>query len=182
MRSPGPVSLLTPDALPALHGHFARHSRENGAEGEPIFSPIEGPREVPFERFEATRRESWARATSEPAWERCWGLWHEGELRGHLLLRQAPPLATALHRATLEMGLERDARGRGHGSALLEAALAWARATPGLAWIDLGVFANNARAHALYARVGFVENGRREDFFRVHGEAITDVSMSLRLR
>lgn len=63
-----------------------------------------------------------------------------------------------------------------------QAPTAWAREVPTLAWIDLGVFGPNAAARALYARAGFVETGRRADYFRVRGAPIEDVSMSLSLR
>ncbi len=77
-------------------------------------------------------------------------------------------------------GIERRARGQGHGRALIEGRSAWAR-DHGLAWIDLGVFAHNASARALYAKVGFVEVGTTRDQFRVDGTSIDDVAMTLRL-
>jgi ribosomal protein S18 acetylase RimI-like enzyme len=78
------------------------------------------------------------------------------------------------------MGVERGWRGRGHGRALLAAAIAWARGAE-LAWIDLGVFAHNQRARALYAAVGFIEIGVTRDRFRVDGTAIDDIAMALAL-
>jgi ribosomal protein S18 acetylase RimI-like enzyme len=46
------------------------------------------------------------------------------------------------------------AEGRGAGRTLVEAAEAWAR-SEGLDLISLNVFANNARARALYQRLGY---------------------------
>jgi ribosomal protein S18 acetylase RimI-like enzyme len=80
----------------------------------------------------------------------------------------------------LGMGVERGARGNGLGRALLAAAIAWAR-TAELAWLDLGVFAHNERARALYRTVGFVEVGTTRDRFRVDGVVIDDVAMVLAL-
>ena len=51
-------------------------------------------------------------------------------------------------------------RGRGVGSALMTAAIEWARAE-GLHKLSLSVFAHNAAAIALYRKCGFVEEGRR---------------------
>jgi len=48
-------------------------------------------------------------------------------------------------------------------------------------WIDLGVFAHNEAARALYKSVGFVEVGTVKDQFRVDGVSIDDVSMTLAL-
>jgi ribosomal protein S18 acetylase RimI-like enzyme len=80
----------------------------------------------------------------------------------------------------LGMGVERGFRGQGHGRALLAAAIAWAKNAE-LAWLDLGVFAHNRRARALYAAVGFVEVGITRDRYRVDGTVIDDVAMVLAL-
>jgi ribosomal protein S18 acetylase RimI-like enzyme len=48
-----------------------------------------------------------------------------------------------------------EARGRGVGRALVEAAVARARAWPGLAQIVLGVAAHNTAARRLYRSLGF---------------------------
>ncbi len=52
-----------------------------------------------------------------------------------------------------------DWRGRGVGSALVAAAIGWARAR-GLHKLALSVFPHNDAAIALYRRFGFVEEGR----------------------
>jgi ribosomal protein S18 acetylase RimI-like enzyme len=56
-------------------------------------------------------------------------------------------------------------RGRGVGSALLAAAIQWARER-GLHELSLDVFAHNASAIALYRKFGFVEEGRRVKHYR----------------
>ena len=48
--------------------------------------------------------------------------------------------------------------------------------------MDLGVFESNEAAMRLYARHGFVVTGRAENKYRVYGQSMVDVSMSLRLR
>jgi RimJ/RimL family protein N-acetyltransferase len=52
-----------------------------------------------------------------------------------------------------------DRRGRGVGSALVAAAIDWARAHD-LHKLALGVFPHNEPAIALYRKFGFVEEGR----------------------
>ena len=72
-------------------------------------------------------------------------------------------------------------RGRGIARRLYEAAIAWARGQPRLAWLDAEVFAHNEPALSLHRRVGFVETARIADQFRVDGMPIEDVRLSLRL-
>ncbi len=71
-------------------------------------------------------------------------------------------------------------RGRGVGRALILTLLDWAAAHPTIEKVRLGVFATNARAHALYIRLGFVEECRQRDFFRLGpGEYVDDILMAI---
>jgi RimJ/RimL family protein N-acetyltransferase len=79
------------------------------------------------------------------------------------------------------MTVARDWRGRGVGSALLGAAIVFAREL-GLHKLSLGVFPHNARAIALYRKYGFVEEGRRvKHFRRASGELWDVIDMGLLL-
>jgi RimJ/RimL family protein N-acetyltransferase len=79
------------------------------------------------------------------------------------------------------MAVAREWRGRGVGSALLAAAIEWARER-GLHKLSLGVFAHNAAAIALYRKFGFVEEGRRvKQYRRASGELWDAVDMGLLL-
>jgi len=101
---------------------------------------------------------------------------------GHLELRGGR-ITAEMHRATLGMGLGRAYTGQGYGRRLVEVAVRWAREDAGLSWIDLGVFAGNERARRLYQRMGFVQQGAREDAFRIDaGVSVTDIQMALDLR
>lgn len=81
--------------------------------------------------------------------------------------------------ADIGMLVDRQWRGRGVGSALMDAAVA--RATElGLHKLSLDVFPHNAAAIALYRRCGFVEEGRRiRQYRRSSGELWDSVMMSL---
>jgi RimJ/RimL family protein N-acetyltransferase len=57
------------------------------------------------------------------------------------------------------------ARRQGVGTALLEQAVTWARAT-GVRKLELHVFPHNEPAIRLYERFGFVREGYRKDHFR----------------
>ncbi|HZU21076.1 MAG TPA: GNAT family N-acetyltransferase [Gaiellaceae bacterium] len=79
------------------------------------------------------------------------------------------------------MAVASEWRGRGVGTALMEAAIAWARER-GLHKLTLGVFAHNERAIALYRKFGFVEEGRRvKHYRRQNGELWDSIEMGLLL-
>jgi ribosomal protein S18 acetylase RimI-like enzyme len=173
------ITLLGEPGLPALCSHLQRHVHEAGRDGDVITSP-RSPSE-PFDLAATLERHriAWARQITDPLWMRTWGLVIDGSIRGHLDLHGGR-MPTESHRTFLGMGIERAERGKGHGRALLEAAIAAARKLE-LAWIDLGVFALNGRARALYASIGFVEVGLVRDRFRVDGVRIDEISMTLAL-
>jgi RimJ/RimL family protein N-acetyltransferase len=79
------------------------------------------------------------------------------------------------------MAILREWRGRGVGSALMAAAIEWARER-GLHKLSLGVFAHNAAGIALYRKFGFVEEGRRvKHYRRQSGELWDSIEMGLLL-
>jgi len=79
------------------------------------------------------------------------------------------------------MLVARDWRSRGVGSALVAAAIDWARAH-GLHKLALSVFPHNEAAIALYRKYGFVEEGRRPKHMRrASGELWDIVDMGLLL-
>jgi RimJ/RimL family protein N-acetyltransferase len=89
----------------------------------------------------------------------------EGEIVGDLaVFRQgtAP--------ATIGMGVAAPWRGRGVGTALMQACVDWAREA-GVHKLSLEVFPWNEAAIALYRKFGFVEEGRlRKQYRRQSGE------------
>ena len=79
------------------------------------------------------------------------------------------------------MAVAREWRGRGVGSALLAAAIEWARER-GLHKLSLAVFAHNVAAIALYRKFGFIEEGRRvKQYRRANGELWDALDMGLLL-
>jgi RimJ/RimL family protein N-acetyltransferase len=160
--------------------HVVRHSAESGRDGSLHFALNRTPDRA---SVRDNARQRWDRALDEPLWGRCFLLMDpsKGRAVGHLELRGGRFLAE-MHRAVLGMGIERPYTGRGHGQRLMEMALAWAQNKARLAWIDLGVFEHNIPARKLYLRMGFVENGTREDAYHIDaGVSVKDVSMTLRL-
>jgi RimJ/RimL family protein N-acetyltransferase len=79
------------------------------------------------------------------------------------------------------MLVDREWRGRGVGSALIQAAIAWAR-DQGLHKLCLEVFSQNTAAIALYRKCGFVEEGHRvKQYRRANGELWDSLLMGLPL-
>jgi RimJ/RimL family protein N-acetyltransferase len=174
------IRRAAPADASAFADHMVAFSRESGEGGAPHFAPV---RELSREGVREAARERWRKALDEPLWGRAWLLAapEGGRVVGHVELRGGR-IEAELHRAVLGMGIQRAFVGQGHGTRLLAAAIAWARGEAGLAWIDLGVFADNAPARALYRRAGFVELETRRDAFRIEGGvSLDDVQMTLDL-
>lgn len=82
------------------------------------------------------------------------------------------------HCGVLGMGILPEWRGQGVGRRLMERTLEAARAFP-LARVELAVRADNAGAIALYRKVGFAVEGRRQRAMLVDGVYYDDIIMAL---
>jgi RimJ/RimL family protein N-acetyltransferase len=71
-------------------------------------------------------------------------------------------------------------RRRGIGTALIEEAVRWARAS-GITKLELHVFPHNEPAIALYRKLGFVEEGLRLRHYRIGGHYVDAILMALYL-
>jgi RimJ/RimL family protein N-acetyltransferase len=80
------------------------------------------------------------------------------------------------HKGTLGISVRPGWRGRGIGSLLLGRLVTWAEGHPDLEKVALNVLADNAAARALYAKHGFVEEGRRpREIKRGEGDYVDDL-------
>lgn len=96
-----------------------------------------------------------------------------GKVVGVLYFQTSSELRCS-HWGELGMGLEPAWRGKGLGTYLVQSLLAWATEHPRLEKVVLKVFAANARAHKLYERLGFVEEGRLRQCLRLGPNNYTD--------
>jgi ribosomal protein S18 acetylase RimI-like enzyme len=82
------------------------------------------------------------------------------------------------HCGVLGIGVLPEWRGRGLGRRLMECALEASRAFP-FVRVELAVRADNARAFALYRKVGFEVEGRRQRAIFIDGVYYDDIVMAL---
>jgi RimJ/RimL family protein N-acetyltransferase len=83
------------------------------------------------------------------------------------------------HRAEVGISVLADWCGRGLGTVLMRELVDWARRHPTFTVLRLGVYAQNARAIAVYERTGFTAEGRRRWAIRLEdGRYVDEVVMS----
>jgi len=177
------VEALSADQFPEFIAYLNEHLAENGSPETGYFQPQpRGLAEFPPERAAAFER-GLGLSVGEPGWRRAWLARSQVDraILGHVDLR-AQPMPFAEHRALLGMGVHASARRQGLGQALIAHARDWAEAQGHLDWIDLQVLSSNPGAQRLYLRMGFVICGERADLFRIDGQSLGDISMSLHLR
>jgi RimJ/RimL family protein N-acetyltransferase len=168
---------LTLDDREPFLDHLVRLRAESGR-GDAPFTPItpadqRDPRKVDLDAF--------ALPLTEPKWRRGFAVVTEdGRIVGYAELK-GDEFRAGLHRCELGIGIERPYRRLGFGRQLLETAIAFARASGTIEWIDLLVFGHNVAARALYRNMGFKEAGTITDRFRIDGRSLDDVIMSLRI-
>lgn len=149
-----------------------------GVNGAPHSHPYERGETFDIDDARVHELMRWTAPTTGVGWRRAWGLFDGQVMVGSLYLAGGA-LGSETHRASLGMGILSSHHRRGGGSLLLTTAITWGREQPTLAWIDLGVFGDNPGAHALYTRHGFHDTGRTVDRFRVDGESLEDIQMTL---
>lgn len=168
------------DISPFYWQHLVRHSKESGENGDIIFTPDEHLIQSE-EMLKKEKTDKWLRSVKEPGWEKCWVVVDDQGIYGSLRLYNSG-LKSTLHRATLIMGIERSHRQQGWGKRLMTEALSWASMQHSLEWVDLYVFAHNQLALQLYSKVGFQKVGIVVDQFRIQGQKIDDLHLTLNLR
>ena len=101
----------------------------------------------------------------------------DGEIIGRLSIARDQHPASR-HVADLGLMVAESHRRRGIGTALLQAAVEWAR-TAGIVKLELHVFPWNTGAIALYEQFGFVHEGLRKAHYRRGDDYVDAVLMAL---
>jgi len=102
-----------------------------------------------------------------------------GRIVGRLSLARDPHPAST-HVADLGLMVAESHRRRGIGTALLEAAVAWAKGS-GVSKLELHVFPWNEPAIQLYERFGFEREGLRRGHYLRNGDAVDALLMAYHL-
>ncbi len=176
------IRLVKLSDLTSCWEHEGRHRSESGKNGNVVFYPTDDSSRVELDSFKVLNSNRWSAALTDIGWERRWALFDGDTVVGQLKLGHQSPHATSLHRATLSLGIESNYHHQGFGQQLIRKAIDWAKMQESLYWLDLFVFTHNQRALGLYEKFGFMPVGVIEDMFRVHGQKISDVIMTLSLR
>ncbi|MEG1020874.1 MAG: GNAT family N-acetyltransferase [Myroides sp.] len=83
------------------------------------------------------------------------------------------------HTAIIGMGMLQEWENIGLGTALLSAIIEWAKNNPILELIWLQVYTENEAGLNLYRKMGFVENGIIQNFFKKDNEYFHNLTMTL---
>jgi hypothetical protein len=100
----------------------------------------------------------------------------DGGLVGSLSLARHRDSEKTKHVRNLAMGVAREFRGMGVGTALMDYGVRWARQRK-VKKIVLSVFSTNRKAIALYEKFGFVTEGTRKEQFLIHGKYVDEIMM-----
>lgn len=175
------VEPITSSEFDGFSVYLNDHLADNGQPSGVYFQPLSKDESVFAPERAAAFRGALDIAVGAPGWRRLWGAFEpDGALVGHIDLR-AHAERQAAHRCLLGMGVHRQARKLGLGSALIAHAEAWAMVHAALDWIDLQVLSVNQPAIRLYRRAGFAHTGEIADMFRIDGRSFDFTNMSKRI-
>jgi RimJ/RimL family protein N-acetyltransferase len=103
---------------------------------------------------------------------------NDGKIVGHAFLEPMTLQATS-HVFRLTIVVHPGFVGRQIGTALMRELMDWARQTPTVGKVELLVRATNQRAIHLYAKLGFIEEGRFRDRVRLpDGRLVDELAMA----
>ncbi|MEC5386467.1 GNAT family N-acetyltransferase [Uliginosibacterium sp. H3] len=156
------------------------HLADNGV-GDRYFQPMPKGTSRVLPQMEDAFRAGLGIHVGKAGWRQVWVARNSGrKIIGHIDLRSRPEPFSE-HRCLLGMGVDRDHRKSGLGTALLSHAVRWATEIARLEWIDLQVLSGNEPAIRLYLRAGFIKTGELPEMFRIDGQSLSYTSMSKRL-
>lgn len=105
----------------------------------------------------------------------------KGLILGHAFLERLH-LQSIRHVAQLTIAVHKGYQDQGIGTLILEKLIEWAKQSSDVEKIELNVRASNARAIALYKKMGFLEEGRLKKRIKVADQYIDDILMALHLK
>jgi RimJ/RimL family protein N-acetyltransferase len=86
------------------------------------------------------------------------------------------------HTAVIGMGMLKEWKNTGLGTALLKLAIEWAKENSILELLWLQVYTDNELGLGLYRKFGFVENGIMKNFFKQDGKYFDNLTMTMNVK
>lgn len=86
------------------------------------------------------------------------------------------------HTAAIGMGMLKEWRNTGLGTALLKLAIEWAKKNSMLELLWLQVYTDNELGLGLYHKMGFEENGIMKNFFKKDGKYFDNLTMTMNVK
>lgn len=86
------------------------------------------------------------------------------------------------HTALIGMGMLKEWRNTGLGTALLKFGIEWAKENPILELLWLQVYTDNKPGLGLYRKMGFEENGIIKNFFKRDGKYFDNLTMTMSVK
>ena len=81
------------------------------------------------------------------------------------------------HTANLGIAIKSGHRRKGVGTGMIKEAISWCR-KHNISNLNLEVFSSNVNAIKAYEKIGFAEEGRKKNQFRIEGQYVDDVFMT----
>ncbi|QSX38404.1 GNAT family N-acetyltransferase [Shewanella sedimentimangrovi] len=165
--------------LSAFFTYLERQLAENGVGEGPLFQPLSRTQNTVGEQTRDKFSKGFDAEPGQPTWRKLWLVMDEqGRVKGHIDLRHHGG-EHSFHRVLMGMGVDSSCRKLGLGQRLVNTVLAYCQAKPGIEWLDLNVLASNLPAQSLYLKCGFNIIGRTEDYYRIDGESVAEISMTI---
>jgi len=153
---------------------------ENAADDSPLFQPVAKEHSQVSDQLRNKFRAGFEVRFGQPGWRKLWIVKDAcGDVRGHVDLRYHSGVYS-FHRAVLGMGVDRSVRQQGLGVKLIELVQRFCNESSGIDWLDLNVLSNNTPAKNLYLKCGFEVIGETPDYYRIDGESVSEITMTLR--
>ncbi|MGP8305324.1 GNAT family N-acetyltransferase [Vibrio sp. YIC-376] len=152
---------------------------DNAADDSPLFQPIAKAHCQISEPLQAKFRDGFKFSLGELGWRKLWLVkGFGGQILGHIDLRHCGD-EYRFHRVLLGMGVDRNVRKQGLGIKLVETVIQFCRETNGVDWLDLNVLSENLPAKNLYMKCGFRVIGEMSDCYRIDGESVSELTMTV---
>ncbi|MZI94274.1 GNAT family N-acetyltransferase [Vibrio sp. CAIM 722] len=172
------IQLASVGDLDAFFIHVQNQFDDNGMNGSPLFMPNNRGTARVNDSMRFNYEYGIGTCYSDIGWRRVWLAKDDhGKVMGDAVLKR-DELETSSHRVWLGMGVARECRGCGVGTALLKTVIDYARRSSKIKWLDLEVLADNSSAIHLYQNQGFDIVCKLEDKYRIDGESISEYLMT----